>query len=91
MPRGSADGPLDLSGVAGGKAVKSHHVEGWEGFPLVEWLSQALGLPAALANDADTLIYRTEKLLTCLRAGSMGAYSGIQSAGCDRQTTGSPH
>src|SRR5437660_7393316 len=33
--------------------IKSHQVSGWDGFPLADWLADALGLPAALGNDAD--------------------------------------
>jgi len=43
-------GPVD---AAQGRTVKSHHVAGWDDFPLVEWCRETLGLPAVLANDAD--------------------------------------
>ena len=43
-------GPVD---VAAGRVVKSHHVDGWNGFPLADWCRQTLGLPAAVANDSD--------------------------------------
>lgn len=33
--------------------IKSHHVTGWDGFPLANWLSEAVGLPAVICNDAD--------------------------------------
>jgi glucokinase len=33
--------------------VKSHHVSGWEGFPLGEWLADIAGLPVAVDNDAN--------------------------------------
>ncbi|HKB05079.1 MAG TPA: ROK family protein [Gemmataceae bacterium] len=33
--------------------IKSHQVAGWDGFPLADWLGEALGLRAALGNDAD--------------------------------------
>jgi glucokinase len=33
--------------------VKSHQIAGWDGFPLARWISDLLGLPAALGNDAD--------------------------------------
>lgn len=33
--------------------IKSHQVAGWDGFPLADWLGEALGLPAVLGNDAD--------------------------------------
>lgn len=33
--------------------IKSHHVTGWDGFPLVKWMEDLLGLPAVMCNDAD--------------------------------------
>jgi glucokinase len=33
--------------------IKSHQIEGWDGFPLAEWIADMLGRPAALGNDAD--------------------------------------
>jgi len=33
--------------------VKSHQIEGWDGFPLAEWVSEIVKCPAALGNDAD--------------------------------------
>jgi glucokinase len=33
--------------------IKSHHVAGWDGFPLADWVSDLVGVPAALCNDAD--------------------------------------
>src|SRR5690348_4173457 len=44
-------GPIDGNT---GAVVKSHHVTGWSDFPIVQWCRQTLGLPAVLANDADT-------------------------------------
>ncbi|MCS7305682.1 MAG: ROK family protein [Thermoguttaceae bacterium] len=43
-------GPVDS---AGGRTLKSHHVEGWTNFPLVAWCQERFGLPTALGNDAD--------------------------------------
>jgi len=43
-------GPID---VQTGRTLKSHHVAGWENFPLVQWCQNELGLPAAMGNDAD--------------------------------------
>jgi glucokinase len=43
-------GPVDRRT---GHVVKSHHVSGWEGFPLGEWLSTIAGLPVAVDNDAN--------------------------------------
>jgi len=33
--------------------IKSHHIEGWNGFPLAAWLGEMLGLPCVICNDAD--------------------------------------
>jgi glucokinase len=33
--------------------IKSHQIEGWDGFPLADWVADLLGLPAVLGNDAD--------------------------------------
>jgi glucokinase len=33
--------------------IKSHQIEGWDNFPLENWLSDLLGMPAVLGNDAD--------------------------------------
>lgn len=33
--------------------IKSHHIAGWDGFPLGAWLTELTGLPAAVCNDAD--------------------------------------
>ncbi|SRR5579875_219268 len=33
--------------------IKSHQIEGWDNFPLADWISEVVGLPAALGNDAD--------------------------------------
>ena len=43
-------GPFD---AATGLAVKSHQIEGWDRFPLLEWLRKTLQVPAAVANDCD--------------------------------------
>ncbi len=37
----------------GGLVLLSHHVPGWEGFPLAEWLRERFGAPAAVENDAN--------------------------------------
>ena len=41
-------GPVD-SGVV----VLSHHIAGWDNFPLVDWCQRRLMLPAVLENDCD--------------------------------------
>jgi glucokinase len=33
--------------------IKSHQIEGWDNFPLADWISELLGWPAVLGNDAD--------------------------------------
>jgi glucokinase len=33
--------------------IKSHQIEGWDNFPLPDWISDLVGLPAVLGNDAD--------------------------------------
>jgi glucokinase len=33
--------------------IKSHQIQGWDGFPLADWIAEMLGLPAVLGNDAD--------------------------------------
>jgi glucokinase len=43
-------GPVD---DATHTVVKSHQIEGWDNFPLADWVSGAVGLPAVLGNDAD--------------------------------------
>lgn len=43
-------GPVD---DATRTVIKSHQIEGWDGFPLADWISDITGLPAALGNDAD--------------------------------------
>ncbi|MGQ9563645.1 MAG: ROK family protein [Thermogutta sp.] len=43
-------GPIDAKE---GRTLRSHHVSGWEKFPLVEWCQKELGLPAVMGNDAD--------------------------------------
>ncbi len=33
--------------------ITSHQIAGWNGFPLADWVSESVGLPAVLGNDAD--------------------------------------
>jgi glucokinase len=33
--------------------IKSHQIEGWDHFPLADWIGDAVDLPAVLGNDAD--------------------------------------
>src|SRR5437879_5227708 len=43
-------GPVD---DATHTVIKSHQIEGWDNFPLAEWMSNVAGLPAVLGNDSD--------------------------------------
>lgn len=48
--------------------IKSHHIEGWTGFPLAAWLTDLLGLPTVICNDAD---------VACLAEALHGAGQGL--------------
>jgi len=43
-------GPVD---DATHTVIKSHQIEGWDDFPLADWVSDLVGLPAVMGNDAD--------------------------------------
>jgi glucokinase len=43
-------GPVD---DATRTVIKSHQIEGWDSFPLGDWVADLIGLPVALGNDAD--------------------------------------
>jgi glucokinase len=43
-------GPVD---DATRTVIKSHQIAGWDGFPLADWVSDIVGVPAVLGNDAD--------------------------------------
>jgi glucokinase len=43
-------GPVD---DANHTIIKSHQIEGWDHFPLADWISDLVKLPAYLGNDAD--------------------------------------
>jgi glucokinase len=43
-------GPVD---DATHTVIKSHQIEGWDDFPLADWMSDLVGLTAVLGNDAD--------------------------------------
>ena len=43
-------GPVD---DARRTVIKSHQIDGWDDFPLADWIGDLVGLPAALGNDAD--------------------------------------
>lgn len=38
---------------ATGRVITSHQVEGWTDFPIVDWTSEAFGVPVRLGNDCD--------------------------------------
>ncbi|HNQ88361.1 MAG TPA: ROK family protein [Verrucomicrobiota bacterium] len=44
-------GPVDYRT---GRVCVSHHVEGWSGFPLGEWIASLLKAPVRVENDANT-------------------------------------
>src|SRR5262245_46089429 len=41
-------GPVD---DATRRIIKSHQIAGWDDFPLADWVSELVGLPAVLGND----------------------------------------
>ena len=43
-------GPVDDATRA---VIKSHQIQGWDAFPLADWITDITGLPAVLGNDAD--------------------------------------
>ena len=43
-------GPVDDGSQV---VIKSHQIEGWDNFPLANWIGNFLGLPTFLANDSD--------------------------------------
>ena len=43
-------GPVDDTAQA---TIKSHHVEGWDQFPLAGWMQDRFGWPTVMGNDAD--------------------------------------
>lgn len=61
-----------------GIVLKSHQVEGWDSFPLREWLASELGAPVALGNDSD-LAGLAEALLGAGRGCSPVVYMNIGS------------
>src|SRR5439155_790967 len=46
---GGFGGPVD---DADQTVIKSHQIDGWDGFPLAKWLTELLGWPVALGNAA---------------------------------------
>src|SRR5256885_1163787 len=43
-------GPVD---DATRTVIRSHQIQGWDNFPLADWVADLVGLPAVLGNDAD--------------------------------------
>ncbi|MDB5171708.1 MAG: Glucokinase [Phycisphaerales bacterium] len=43
-------GPID---TATGRICRSHQIEGWENFPLRDWLAELVAAPVAVDNDAN--------------------------------------
>src|SRR5437764_10949471 len=43
-------GPVD---DATHTVIRSHQIQGWDDFPLADWVSDLIELPAVLGNDAD--------------------------------------
>jgi glucokinase len=43
-------GPVD---DASRTIIKSHQIEGWDNFPLADWIAEVVRLPSVLGNDAD--------------------------------------
>jgi glucokinase len=43
-------GPTDDNSQS---VIKSHHVAGWDNFPLANWMTELVGVPAVVCNDAD--------------------------------------
>src|SRR5262245_44825578 len=43
-------GPVD---DATRTCIRSHQIDGWNDFPLADWITELLDLPAVLGNDAD--------------------------------------
>jgi glucokinase len=47
-------GPVD---VAAGRIRCSHQIEGWEGFPLRDWIARISGVPVVVENDSNTATF----------------------------------
>jgi glucokinase len=43
-------GPVD---DATHTVIKSHQIQGWDDFPLADWIDDMIGVPTVLSNDAD--------------------------------------
>jgi glucokinase len=68
-------GPVDITE---GRAVRSHQIDGWDLFPLVDWCQERLGLPAAIANDSD-MAGLAEARFGAGRGGKVVFYTNIGS------------
>ena len=68
-------GPVN---AAAGRTIKSHQVDGWDDFPLVDWCQERLGLPGVLGNDSD-LAGLAEALFGAGRGHKIVVYSNVGS------------
>jgi glucokinase len=61
-------GPVDWRS---GRIVCSHHIPGWEGFPLAAWLQESGGVPVCVENDANVAALGESRFGAGRGAGSM--------------------
>ena len=61
-----------------GRTIKSHQIDGWEDFALVEWFKSAFNLPTAVGNDSD-LAGWAEATLGAGKGAETVVYSNIGS------------
>jgi glucokinase len=74
-------GPVD---DATRTVIKSHQIAGWDGFPLADWVSDLVGVPAELGNDAD-VAGLAEALFGAGKGMSPVFYITVESAGGQRR------
>lgn len=70
-------GPVDAKT---GVTLCSHQLEGWDGFPLAQWLADQLGKPVCIQNDASIAGYAEARLgagKDCSRVFYLTIGSGI--------------
>ena len=68
-------GPIDASK---GVVIKSYQINGWDGFPIVQWCEDSLGRPTCLGNDSD-LAGLGEALFGAGRGHRLVLYSNVGS------------
>ena len=61
-------GPVDCRS---GRIVCSHHIPGWEGFHLADWLQELCGVPVCIENDANVAALGESRFGAGCGAGSM--------------------